>query len=273
MILVLYLNTLELVNATEYFSSNDENSEWIISIDGQVNQILTLTLTYIMEMPSAKVNADLYCFGELVNTGTWMGVRLGLLLDQAGLNEKAKYIQLFASDGYSTLLDLSTAMQENVIIAYQLNDQTLPEILRLVIPNHNGDEWIALITKITVVEVPVSFPTQTNSQPTSFREAIKSQNASSSKDSVEPTEVTSDSKDPSDVLPSQNIDNSTIQSQEILKAATQEPTRPEPMTTEPTETKTTVEAPLITTEVSKILAVTVAMIICLASFWGFRKWK
>ena len=275
--LILCFSALKLVNATEYFNSNDENhinhSEWTLFIDGQVDQTLNLTLDDIMRMPETQVNADLYCFNDLLNGGAWIGVRLGLLLDKAGLNEGAKYVQLFASDGYSTSLDLSTAMQQDVIIAYKLNGQTLPEFLRLVLPNHNGEEWIALITKITVVEIPVSFPTETNSPPTVFREAIKSQTASLSKDSVEATEVGSDSNDPSDLLSSQDTGSPIMQREEVLQAPTQEPTKPEPMTSEPTEPKSTIEAPLISTEVPKILVVTVAVIICLASFCALRKWK
>ena len=272
--LILFLNALETAKAIEYFNSNDENHvnllEWILLIDGQVDQTLNLTINDIMSMPKTEVNADLYCFSELVYGGNWVGVKLGVILDKAELKDGAKYVQLFASDGYSTLLDLSTAMEQDVIIAYQLNGQTLPEFLRLVIPNHNGEEWIALITKITIIEVPVSFPAQTNSPPTSLREAIKSQAASISKNNVEPTEVGSNSNDTSDVFSSPNMDNSVL---EDSTSTVIEPASPEPMKTEPTKSKAIVEGPYITVEISKILAVTVAVIICLASYWTLRKLK
>jgi DMSO/TMAO reductase YedYZ molybdopterin-dependent catalytic subunit len=254
--LILCFNALEPANATEYFNYNDENhvnlSEWTLSVDGQVDQTLNLTLYDIMTMPKTEVNADLYCFSELVYGGNWVGVKLGVILDKAEVNEGAKYVQLFASDGYSTLLDLSTAMQQDVIIAYQLNGRTLPEFLRLVLPNHNGEEWIALITQITVIDVPVSFPSQTNSPPTSFREAIKSQVASSSKNNAEQTM------------------NSALKESTLTEI---EPATSEPMATEPTEPKAIVEAPYITIEISEILALTIAVIICLASYWAFRTLK
>jgi DMSO/TMAO reductase YedYZ molybdopterin-dependent catalytic subunit len=274
--LILCFSALELANATEHFNSNDENhinhSEWTLFIDGQVDQTLNLTLDDIMRMPETQVNADLYCFNDLLNGGAWIGVKLGLLLDQAGPNEGAKYVQLFASDGYSTSLDLSIAIQQDVIIAYQLNGQTLPEFLRLVLPNQNGEEWIALITKITVVEIPVSFPAQTNSPSADFREAIKSQTASLSKDSIEATEVGSDSNDPLDVFPSQDTSNPIMQNQEVLQSLTQ-PTKPAHVTNERTEPEATIEWAFITKQVPKILVVTVAMIICLANFWALRKGK
>jgi ABC-type multidrug transport system permease subunit len=42
------------------------------------------------------------------------------------------------------------AMQDDVIVAYELNDQTLSQGLRLIIPEANGDLWINMITSISM---------------------------------------------------------------------------------------------------------------------------
>ena len=90
---------------------------------------------------------------------------------------------------YATFVNVSTALREDVILAHELNGQSLPEILRLVRPYENGDKWIALITKITAVTVPVSAPAQPNLTPTTFQEASKSQVGSSLQPSDEPKEA------------------------------------------------------------------------------------
>jgi DMSO/TMAO reductase YedYZ molybdopterin-dependent catalytic subunit len=109
-------------------------------------------------------------------------------------------------------------MGKDVILAYELNGQPLPETLRLVIPNENGViKWIALITQICVVTAPVSVLEQPNLTPTMFPEAGKSQTVSSSQSSDESTQANNESILPPVVLPSQVSDNSTIQLQEFLR--------------------------------------------------------
>ena len=60
-------------------------------------------------------------------------------------------VEFHASDGYSTTIPYSVAMQADVIIAYEKDGSKLPEVTRLVIPNANGDEWISKITQIKII--------------------------------------------------------------------------------------------------------------------------
>jgi len=185
--------------------------------------------------------------------------------------------------GMQTFVDISTALCEDVIIAYELNGQSLPEILRLVLPYENGDKWIALITKISAVTVPVSAPAQPNLTPTTFQEASKSQTTSSPQHSDEPTQAVNEANVPPIVLQSQEPDNSISQLQEFIRARaaqTIEPklteitsTEQEPTTQEHTEQEpaATTEAPLGTTEIAIIAAVAVACVIGLVSFWVLKK--
>jgi len=211
--LILCLNALEPTSATEYSNTNDithtNNLEWTLSIDGLVDQTLNLSLNDIITLPQTKVNANLYCYGDLVSAGNWFGVELGVLLEKAGLNDEANYIMLVASDGYSTVLDVSIAMQQDVIIAYQLNGQPLPEILRLVLPKENGDKWISLITQITAISTSVSTSEKPNSQPTMFREAAKSLSPQSNS---ELTNLTNGPNIPF-ILSPKETDNSTTNQQ------------------------------------------------------------
>lgn len=185
-----------------------DDSEWRLIVDGAVSQPLNLTISELEAMPSTTVNADLYCYSSLVSAGNWVGVRLGLLLETAGLQDGVGYLQFFASDGYSTLLDIPTAMQENVIIAYKLNKQPVREFLRLVIPGANGDKWIALITRITVGTGSYSAPDPRAFRPPEFPPIPTSPMHTPQPDNQSTT--------PAVVSPSQEPDNSTIQQQQEL---------------------------------------------------------
>jgi DMSO/TMAO reductase YedYZ molybdopterin-dependent catalytic subunit len=105
----------------------------------------------ITAMPKTTVNAELDCIGTFVASGNWTGVKLGYLIERAGVTQQAETLELYASDGYSTHIAYTTATRQDVIIAYDLNGSALPEVTRLVIPETNGDVWISNITRIKVI--------------------------------------------------------------------------------------------------------------------------
>jgi DMSO/TMAO reductase YedYZ molybdopterin-dependent catalytic subunit len=155
-------SSLNGVRGTEFAGASTgiaaSDSERRLLIDGAVSQPLNLTFNELVAMPRNSVYAELYCFGNFVDRGNWTGVRLGLLLEKAGLYKEAENVAFYAEDGYTILLPISTAINENVILAYEKDGQALPETLRLVIPGANGDKWIAMITQIIVGTIPVSIP-------------------------------------------------------------------------------------------------------------------
>jgi len=124
--------------------------EWTLRIDGNVSNPQTLNITQIMSMPNSTIYAELYCYGAYVTGGNWTGVNLSLLLDFVELDQNAMSISFSASDGYSKLISIAEATQENVIIAYEFNGSPLPETLRLVLPGANGEFWVAMINHIEV---------------------------------------------------------------------------------------------------------------------------
>ncbi len=186
-----------------------DDSEWRLIVDGAVDQPLNLTLNDLAAMPKTTVNANLYCYSSLITAGNWVGVRFGHLLEEAGLQNGAASLTFLASDGYAIVLDMPTAMREDVIIAYELNLQPLPEALRLVLPLANGDRWIAWITQITVSTEPVVAP-----DPRAFRPPELPQPASSPEPMHTP-QPDDQSSTPEVIPPSQELDNSTIPQQEL----------------------------------------------------------
>jgi hypothetical protein len=143
------------------------DSQWTLTVSGDVTKPLTLTVADLAAMPTTTEYAELHCYYTLVASGDWTGVRLGLLLEQAGYNLEAVSVEFHASDGYQINLETWIALRDDVIVAYQLNDQALPEVLRLVIPGANGNLWIAMITSITVDESPsLISPTNPGPMPT-----------------------------------------------------------------------------------------------------------
>ena len=137
---------------SEVYATNIEiegNSEWILQIDGAVSHPINLTLNELIAMPRYTVYAELYCYGKLVTKGNWAGVSLQSVLEKAEFDQQANSVKFGAEDGYGIDISISDALGR-ALLAYEIDEQLLPEKLRLVIPGANGDRWIGLITHITV---------------------------------------------------------------------------------------------------------------------------
>jgi DMSO/TMAO reductase YedYZ molybdopterin-dependent catalytic subunit len=132
--------------------------EWSLPVSGEVSNNLSLTIDQLLALPSTIVQADIYCYGVFVTGGNWIGPRLSQILQLAELGSQAESVEFTAADGYQITIPLAIAMGENVIIAYQMNSEPLDEGLRLVIPEANGNVWIAGITQIIVTALPSKDP-------------------------------------------------------------------------------------------------------------------
>ena len=132
------------------------SSEWNLQVTNLAGTTVNYSYDQLLAMPESNVSAAEYCYGSLVTSGNWGGVSLSYLLQQAGLDPAVASVAFQASDGYAVSIPLQEAIQSDVIIAYQLNDSPLSEGLRLVVPEENGNIWIAMITSITMSTSVVS---------------------------------------------------------------------------------------------------------------------
>jgi DMSO/TMAO reductase YedYZ molybdopterin-dependent catalytic subunit len=149
-----------LLAASVYYSiktvayADSSNNEWQLTVTGLVEHPLNLTLADIVSMPQTTVHALLICVGPpsfLVTEGNWTGVRLQLLLQEAGVLPETVKVAFYAQDGYTTDLPVDTALRDDVILAYEKDGAPLSETLRLVVPGCWGYKWIAQVTGIELV--------------------------------------------------------------------------------------------------------------------------
>ena len=124
-------------------------------LDGLVESPLDLTLEDLRAMDKTTEYVELYCVDYPtvpVEKGDWTGVRLGLLLEEAGVSPQAVKVAFYDDYGYSTDLTVTTAMREDVILAYERDGMPLSEGLRLVLPGKWGYKWISGLTHIELVD-------------------------------------------------------------------------------------------------------------------------
>ncbi|HEU5037585.1 MAG TPA: molybdopterin-dependent oxidoreductase [Nocardioides sp.] len=140
---------------------------WTLTIDGDVDRKVTLTLDDLLAMPLIERDITLTCVsnevgGKYVGGARWLGVRLTDLLDRAGIGStKADQILSTDVDGMtiSTPLDLATDGRD-AMIAVGMNGASLPREhgfpARMVVPGLYGFvsacKWITRMTLTTYAE-------------------------------------------------------------------------------------------------------------------------
>ncbi len=130
--------------------------EWELKIEGLVNETITLTHEDITSFPIVSEVVTLKCVAGPQGTANWTGVRLSAILDMAGLKPEAREVVFYAEDGYSSSLEIPEATKPDVILAYEMNGETLPADhgfpVRLVVPGKYGYKWVKWIVNIQVVD-------------------------------------------------------------------------------------------------------------------------
>ena len=126
-----------------------------LSITGLVNNPLQLTYDEVVnDYESYLKVVTIHCVEGWQATILWQGVLVKDLLIQAGANMSAKVVIFRASDGYSTALPLDYIVNNNILLAYKMNNLTIPPErgfpFQLVAENQYGYKWIKWITGIEV---------------------------------------------------------------------------------------------------------------------------
>jgi hypothetical protein len=130
----------------------------------------TLTLTGLVEKPAELSYADvinsqtytkvvtLHCVEGWSAKILWEGVLVKDLLDEAGVKAGANTVIFHAYDGYTTSLPLSYILDNDILLAYKMNDVTLPPErgfpFQLVAEDKWGYKWAKWVTKIELSDDP-----------------------------------------------------------------------------------------------------------------------
>ena len=125
-----------------------------LTVDGLVNNPLTLTYDEILQFPSVTEVVTLVCPGYFADNPEWTGVPLKDILSKASIKPGASKVTIFAIDGYPSNLSLEKAQQDGVFLAYKVDGQILPEDhgypLRLVAEGEVGSKWTKWVAHIEV---------------------------------------------------------------------------------------------------------------------------
>ena len=164
-----------------------EPDEYRLVIDGHVTRPRSLTLADLSALAEDEVTATLECAGNgranletpvaglqwaggAVGTGQWHGVRLGRLLEMAGVRDGAESVLLSGADEgtvaavpdgpvrFERSLPLAKAIRPEVLVATTISGEPLPSALggpvRAIVGGWYGMASVKWLTRITVLDAP-----------------------------------------------------------------------------------------------------------------------
>jgi DMSO/TMAO reductase YedYZ molybdopterin-dependent catalytic subunit len=130
-------------------------SSWHLTLDGAVERPLALGYDDIAAAGDELV-ATLDCTGGFYSTQHWQGMRVGHMLDQAGVHSDAHSASFVSVTGYRWSQPLDSA--RNMLLATHVEGETLSHDhgapLRLVAPGQRGFEWVKWVVRVTVLTAP-----------------------------------------------------------------------------------------------------------------------
>ena len=185
-----FLTPMELFYIRSHFPTPKlELPSYQLHVDGAVRNPFSLSYNELRDMPSETRVATLECAGNsrvflipqaegaqwelgAVGNAEWTGVPLGALLERAGMEEDACEVVFEGADrgtpketpippgpiSYARSLPRDKAMQQEVLIAYQMNGRDLPRDhgypVRAIVPGHYGMASVKWLTRIYAVREP-----------------------------------------------------------------------------------------------------------------------
>ena len=143
-----------MFNGTQFINKIN----YIIRVDGLVDKPLELNYDDLLAYPNTSRTVRLNSVDGWSFDAKWTGVPLKTLLDEARVNDSARTVIFHAVDGYSTSLELDYILENDIILAYRINDITLPPErgfpVQVVAEGKYGYKWAKWVVLIEVTDDP-----------------------------------------------------------------------------------------------------------------------
>jgi len=115
-------------SGSEEYARLQQNAfaNWGLSVEGLVDRPGTYSLADLQKLPSQKQITRHTCEEGWTAIAEWTGPRVSSLLQAAGIQTSAQFVNFFGYDGYADCLDLVDVFHPQTILAYGMNGRNLP---------------------------------------------------------------------------------------------------------------------------------------------------
>jgi succinate dehydrogenase/fumarate reductase cytochrome b subunit len=142
----------------------DETS-WNLKIHGLVQTPTTLTYAEVISLPLVSKVSDFHCVtGWTKFSNKWQGVSFKTIMEMVQPKDDARYVLFICEENssttpYTTSLSLEDLDMDDVLLAFRLDDQELPNKhggpLRLVVPHKYGYKSAKWVRTIRFIDEPI----------------------------------------------------------------------------------------------------------------------
>jgi len=134
-------------------------ADYELEIAGLVADKASWTLARLGQLPQVSQVTRHICIEGWSAIGKWSGLRFSNFLARIGADRRARYVAFKCADGYSTSLDMATALHPQTQLTLRFRDQVLPRQygfpMKLRVPTKLG---FKNPKHITAIEVTNTFP-------------------------------------------------------------------------------------------------------------------
>jgi DMSO/TMAO reductase YedYZ molybdopterin-dependent catalytic subunit len=133
-----------------------DKADYALEIGGMVDDKKTWTLDELHALPQETQITRLICVEGWSAIGKWTGVRFSEFLRRVGADTRAKYVWLRCAEGYSTSIDMPTALHPQTQMTLRFDGEILPRKygfpMRLRMPTKLGFKNPKHVMEIAVTD-------------------------------------------------------------------------------------------------------------------------
>jgi DMSO/TMAO reductase YedYZ molybdopterin-dependent catalytic subunit len=142
------------INGIQHINISDYN----LVISGLVDRPQNLSYPQVLGFQAYSKVVTLNCVEGWSATILWQGVLISDLIDRAGAQPAANTVIFTGSDGYTTSLPLDYVRNNHILLAYQMNNVTIPTEqgfpFMVVAEDKYGYKWAKWVTGIELSNDP-----------------------------------------------------------------------------------------------------------------------
>lgn len=131
-------------------------ADWRLQIEGMVARPSSLSLAELKSFPQRSQITHQACEEGWSFIAEWTGVPLSHVLEHVGIHPDARYVFVFAFDGWWDSIDMDDALHPQTLLTYAMNGPELPPDhgapLRIKVPRQLGYKNIKYLSRIMVTD-------------------------------------------------------------------------------------------------------------------------
>jgi DMSO/TMAO reductase YedYZ molybdopterin-dependent catalytic subunit len=132
-------------------------NDYRLTVNGLVDNPVSLTYEDILKLPSVKITRDFHCVTKWsIQNVIWEGVSFKTIIDLVKVKPEARYVFFECLDSYTTVVPIEDLKSDDAILAYKMNNKPLePENgfpIRPFIPHLYDWKSAKWLSKITFIE-------------------------------------------------------------------------------------------------------------------------